>query len=206
MLIFAWRLMIRILPISFAGILPLLLVIHHTPAPTLTTSGRPGFSTCHLPCWAGISLSETPFREAIKIISANLPGWSLDIQASNTDISFLGQNQADQIGGAIYEDRTRVGQIRLDVSFPLWLLIEEFGTPYCVRSTRLPALKVEVVLVYWRLGDTAAVGVMTLKSFQKWYPGIQAETLILMRSYEQCTLIDAYPWRGFARLWTYQTD
>jgi hypothetical protein len=206
MAIFARQFMMRALPVFAASIVSILLITHNRALPALNTSGEPGFATCDLPCWAGVMPALTPFREALKIITANLPGWSLNVQASNAQIGFYGSLDEDRIGGVIYEDRGSVGRIRLDVNFPLWYLIEVLGSPYCVRANHLSSINLNVVLVYWRLGNMSVTGVVTLNPLEKWYPGTQTEALLMMTSYEQCALIDAHPWMGFARLWLYQTE
>lgn len=194
---------IRILPFFFAGIASILLIGHSTPR--IVTGGEPGFSTCRLPCWAGVVPHKTAFRDALKIVTANLPGWSLDAQSNNAQISFYGKQGENQIAGAIYEDRSLVGRIRLDIAFPLWYLIEELGRPSCVRAIDLPSPDVHIVVVYWRAADIAVMGIIGLESSEKWYPGARTQTLLTTTSNE-CMLPDSLPWRGFARLWSYQTD
>ncbi len=203
---FARLFTVRILSMFLAGIGSILLITHSSPPPSIVISGEPGFSACHLPCWAGITPHETVFKEALRNINASLPGWSLDVQRNNTQITFYGNHGENQIAGVIYEDRTFVGRIRLDVAMPVGYLIEELGRPYCVRTNYLSTLNENVVVVYWRLADATVMGIIRLDPLEDWYPGALTETLLVLTSNEECTLIDALPWVGFARLWLYQTD
>jgi hypothetical protein len=205
MLNFARLVTIRILPFFLVSIVSILLITHSSPPPSIVTSGEPGFSACRLPCWAGLLPQKTAFRDALKIITTNLPGWNLDVQANNAQMTFTGSHGEKRIGGIIYEDRSLVGRIRLDVAFPLWYLIEEFGRPYCVRVNYLSSLDADVVVIYWRLADMFVMAIIILEQSEKWYPGTRIETLLTISSNE-CTLLDARPWEGFARLWRYQTD
>jgi hypothetical protein len=198
--------MFRIWPVFCASVVSILLVNHANQPPGIINSGQPGFSICHLPCWAGVTPYETAFSEALKIITANLPGWSLNIQANNAQVSFSGQHSESRIDGIIDENRGLVGRMRLDVALPLGYFIEELGKPYCVRANHLTSIDVDVVVIYWHLGDKSVMGITTLNSSEKWYPGVIMEALVMLVSDEQCSLGDALPWMGFARLWRYQTD
>jgi len=205
MLNVARQFIIRLFPIFFAGAASILFIMHRVPLPTLTMI-EPGFSTCHLPCWAGVTLYETGFRDSVKIITANLPNWDVSVQGTNAQYGFYANQDQKQVGGVVYEDRGSVGRMRLDMIFPLRYLLDTLGRPYCVRANHLSSIDVDVVLVYWRLGDSAAVGVMKLDPPERWSPGVSIESLLILSSYEECSLFDAQPWRGFARLWHYQTN
>jgi hypothetical protein len=205
MLNLAWQVIFRLLAILVISISLILLIAQRGQPPSLAKSDQPGFSTCRLPCWAGVMLHQTAFRNALKTVTSNLPGLSLDIQATNAQITFITQGGKSQIAGVIYEDRGTVGSLRLDVTFPLWYLIEEFGRPYCVRANHLSLVDVNVIVIYWRLGDMTVIGVVTLDPEEKWYAGVQVETLLTMTSEDQCALVDAHPWMGFAALWLYDT-
>lgn len=206
MLNFVRLFIIRILSVFCVSLASILFIAHSSPPPSIATDGDPGFSSCHLPCWAGVTPYETAFQDALNTITTNLPGWSLDVQGNNSQFTFYSNHMTSAIGGMIYEDRGLVGRIWLDVSFPLWYLIEEFGKPYCVRANHLAPRNEDVVVVYWHLGDMSLAGIVNLEPSDEWFPGVLAEAILVIPSNEQCTLIDAFPWMGFAPLRMYQTE
>lgn len=169
------------------------------PAPPL--SRPPGFDACALPCWAGVVPGETPFTQAPERVSAHV---GADVAFRTTgDRLFFEIGPGPDLTGALYNDRGRVGSMRLEVGFPLWALMQTLGTPRCALAGALSGGQARVA-VYWDAEPGAQVaGLAVLNEADAWHPGTPTRTLLVLRDSDSCRDTGAAPWTGFAPLWRY---
>lgn len=186
-----------------AGIMALLLVsARRDPLPGIAASSQPGFSICALPCWAGLHPRETRFEDAIKLIIDNLREWRFEFGANNNQLTFSAQAGETPLAGTVYEDRGYVGGMLINAAFPQWMLLQELGRPYCVRTSHIATTDQETVVLYWRLEGLFILGISQIGP-DDWKLGSKTTALYIVASDDVCELPDAMPWRGFMPIWRY---
>jgi hypothetical protein len=180
----------------------LLLGLRSDQPPTLLRI--PDFAICDFPCWAGVVPTETLFARAPQILDSYLPTRSLDFNANLTQISFRSTEGIPLISGMIYGERDRVTALRLDVSLPLWTLIEALGKPTCARTARLSGIDRESITVYWETSTHTLLGLIVLENTSHWRPDVPIRYLLIAGVGDECALLNAPRWQGFAHIWYYR--
>lgn len=184
-----------------SGLLALVLVSIGSPGrPTLL--GITEFAVCDLPCWAGITPLETRFEASAQVMDSSLSHRSLDFRANNAQISFYTTEGIPQIDGVIFGERELVHTLRLEVSLPLWMLLEVLGSPTCARTERLSNVEKETMSLYWEMGTHTVTALLFLDKGQGWHPGVPTRYLFTGASAEDCQ--HALRWQGFAPVWHYR--
>lgn len=179
-----------------------LYTVRQSPLPALST--LPDFAACDLPCWAGVVPLETPFGEVVKIITVNLPHRRLNFRAYNTQISF--DSGSPPFFGMVYSDRGTVDAVRLEVSIPLWMLLDALGKPTCVRVSRIVTSFTDVMVLYWERSAHSLISIVLLDNPAEWSPGAPTDELLVTPFSNDCDLLNAPAWQGFARVWRYRVN
>lgn len=181
--------------------LAVLSVVRSTPASALLSNAL-GFNICDLPCWAGVVPGQTPFEQAAAQVSAHLGPHQVLFRTTGDRLAFEVRNGLE-MSGALYADRSLVGSIWLELSVPVWALIEMLGAPRCALVSPLSGSQSSLAL-FWDVGRGAQVvglAVLTAEA-QAWHPGTPVRTLLLLSS-GGCHERGALTWTGFAPLWRY---
>ncbi|MBZ0293225.1 MAG: hypothetical protein K8L99_11725 [Anaerolineae bacterium] len=167
-------------------------------------ASRPGFDICALPCWANLIPGETRYGDSSRTISEALPQADLDFFPSLMQVDFKILQDGETTYGAIYEDRGRIGGLRLEANTPVWQLLDLLGEPACVQSNQVLQNSMRVLTLYWMLETSSITGILTVSETGHWRPDQPVSTLFILYDVDPCVTRLTLPWRGFARLWLYQ--
>ena len=161
-----------------------------------------GFTTCTLPCFAGITPGQTPFDIVPDLLVRHVQSVDPRMIAGGASINFWAQWKSQQLGGLVRYADGVVGEMRFNVVLPLAEIITELGTPDCL----LPNTSSEanpVTVIFWERKQVSIAAVLSpdprginlnANTFALWLNAVQAN---------DCSRIGAVPWHGFAPLWDY---
>lgn len=167
----------------------------------------PGFAACALPCWAGITPGQIPYRMALRVLADHLPDMTLDFEPGLSQVNFVAQAPAaNPFYGAIYEDRGQVGGLRLEVRLPVWHLIAQLGRPRCVAVHRTVTLSTRIANIYWQSGEIYIWGFLAFEDGIQWGPDSHTTSLFILHSDDPCAQPGVAGWRGFAPLRLYEAE
>lgn len=164
------------------------------------------FTVCVLPCWAGVTPLETAFDRAAGLMDSNLAFREMDFRSNNAQIGFSTTQGVPQIYGVIYGDRGQVNALRLEISLPVWMLLDGLGTPTCARTVRLANTGKDSMTVYWEGETHTLLSVLLLGENEVWNPGAPTRYLFITAFNNECALLNAPAWQGFAQLWRYRVE
>ncbi|HLV35415.1 MAG TPA: hypothetical protein VKY59_09890 [Spirillospora sp.] len=163
----------------------------------------PGFDGCALPCWAGVTPSQTATGHAPQVMASHLAQTQLEFRTVVTQINFEATGPDAQFNGVIYDDRGVVGGLRFEVDVPLWKLLDALDTPACIRS-HPGADGREVVTVSWETQNNVVSGTIIVPTWRSWRPSARVSLLGVFTRYPACAAPGERPWHGFAPLWRYR--
>lgn len=163
----------------------------------------PGFRSCELPCWAGITPLQTDYTRVRETLVMGLAGMNVVARdyIGHTTFSASGAGLYE-LSGAVYENRGRVGDLRIDAAFPLWFLMNQLGTPVCV-STDPMSTNQATVTIYWQLDNVYVAGLVVVNRQNPWQADTATRAIYVFTANDACQRPGAYPWQGFAPLWFY---
>lgn len=167
-------------------------------------NGQPGYGLCALPCWANLIPGETRYGDSGRTLSDAMPQADLDFFPSLMQVDFRITLDGMMTYGTIYEDRGRIGGLRLEANIPVWEVLELLGEPACVQSNQVLQNRTRVLTLYWLLEKASITGVLTVADSGRWRPDQAVSTLFVLYDLDPCVAHFTLPWRGFAWLWLYQ--
>lgn len=187
------------------------------PLPLSQAAVEFGFAACDLPCWAGVTLFQTPIEVVIPLIEQHVTAdidvlrlsWQRPSQIMFDATSSSGEELEVYTGGG-YRNETAeeiADTMRFDLRLPLWHLILSMGEPTCVKVEQFTENTLSLTLL-WQ-SETLIASTSLLFFDNDWT--MYTETLNLNLSLpippewrglvdsEGCETTDS-PWLGFARL------
>lgn len=173
------------------------------PHPAVDDQINPGFDTCPLPCWAGITPAETRTDAVPRLITAHLPGMNVEFRGVVTQINFAATTPGQTLRGVVYDKRGLVSGIRLETHLPLWQVMELLGAPDCIRISQGTDGH-ELVAVSWQTEHHVISGTVLLPSPDVWQPSATISLLGIFEGYPACAAPGDYRWHGFAPIWQYR--
>jgi hypothetical protein len=180
-----------------------LLAVYQHPLPPLD---YPGFESCMLPCWGGITPGETRTADSPQVVVAQFTGAEFEFsQLGGMQTNFTVNSEEGRLDGVIYDDRGTVNSLRIMVRLPLWRLMETLGAPQCVSSQTYPDGG-ELVSLWWVNDNHTISSGVILPPPPEWNASAQVFTLAIFKDTERCNAPDVKPWRGFAPLWFYRLN
>ena len=161
-----------------------------------------GFTTCELPCFAGITPGQTPFDNVPGLLIRHVQSVDPRMIAGGASINFWAQSNNQQLGGLVRYADGLVGEMRFNVVLPLAEIINELGTPNCLLPNTSSNVK-SVMVIFWEREQVSIAAVLNpdahginpnADTFALWLNAVQAN---------DCSRVGAVPWHGFAPLWDY---
>lgn len=176
-----------------------------SPRPVLSSPAYTtyGFAACDLPCWAGITVGETPFADTVPISASNIAtrvaytiaGSSVFLWEDLDPFYFTGLLNA--------AGEETVGRIQLTVSLPADYLIERVGLPACVFSRRDFNGLSYTSTIYWSGVDWAAEASVNGTARSLFTPGATIKAFVLFSGTMLPCPKTTAPWIGAAAWWRY---
>jgi hypothetical protein len=162
---------------------------------------RFGFEACALPCYAGMTPGETPFRETGTLLINHVPALDPRVISSGTSLNFFARMTGQQLAGLVrYQSGGQVGEIRLNSVLPLDQVLMQLGAPDCILATTVD----RAPIIFWERGMVSVAAVLGMDN-SAYQPGANIFSLWLrVATPPDCTLRGARSWQGFAPLWVYQ--
>ncbi|MBN8634642.1 MAG: hypothetical protein J0M07_04910 [Anaerolineae bacterium] len=162
-----------------------------------------GFAACDLPCWAGITVGETPFGATVPITAQNIPrriaytiaGSSVFLWEDVDPYYFTGLLSAAGV--------ETVGRIQLTVSLPADYLLERLGLPACVFSVRDFNGLSYTSTIYWSGADWVVEASVSSPARSLFTPGATIKAVVLFSGTMQPCPKTTAPWIGAAAWWRY---
>lgn len=162
--------------------------------------GNLGFEACRLPCWAGITPGLTPFAQANRLMAEYLPNFSVPTFLTTSNLTFQSITSEPAIAGTLYYDEAGVSEIHLDVSLPVWYLLDTLGAPDCVWLSS--ASGPTVMSIYWEKNNLSIAALLIFEGRTAWT--LEMPTHFLqMTTNLSCGVAGMLPWMGFAPAWRY---
>lgn len=169
-----------------------------------------GFAACALPCWAGITVGQTPSGAVIERLAAGLPVFSNYMQAGDA-VLLLGSQAETMLNGVItYERRgvVRAIEFNLAPALPADALIDRLGAPDCLITSVEVSNGLRTSVVYWESGDfwLSAWVWGGLDGMLSGGGTIYAVTMTATQTADDspCQQNRAIRWKGIALWWRYE--
>lgn len=199
--ILLFRVLLKMLLVSVLCCTAVIVWATRTPGSTAVWT-RFGFETCALPCFAGMTPGETPFRETGTLLMNHVPALDPRVISSGTSLNFFARLPGQQLAGLVrYQTGGQVGEIRLNAVLPLDQVLMQLGTPDCI----LVATVDRAPIIFWERGSVSIAAVLA-ENTNALKPATSIFSLWLRVAVPpDCTLRGARLWQGFAPLWVYQT-
>lgn len=154
---------------------------------------------CVLPCWGGLTPGQTNFTEVGEILTAQFAPMNPYPSLTNSVISFGIDTPRQHIGGLVYYNRGRVGDMLLTIKLPFSVLMDALGTPDCVDQ---PLMRTRTLIVYWARGTAFIKTLLVTDERGRLTMDMQAQDLHIGSAEIPCA--GRIPWRGFAPIWRYR--
>jgi hypothetical protein len=158
----------------------------------------PGFDACQLPCWAGITPSETEFDQAVHILQANIPDARTLVKQAVISFGTIVENSV--LSGGVYAVEEKVSTIQLNVVLPLHELMQTLGSPDCVRVLTSPSSP-DWMMLYWTRGKLIVKTLLAANPWGRLEVDSTAQSLEIGPEDGSCR--SALHWQGFAPVWSY---
>jgi hypothetical protein len=162
----------------------------------------PEFSTCALPCWAGVEPLRTQTADVALLMTTHLPHLTIEFRRIVTQLHFTARGPQGDFAGVIYDNRGQVSGMRLEVSLPLWPLLATLEQPRCARALRGPDGQA-IAALSWETADHVINATVFLNQQEKLQPDAQVRLLSIFERYRACDAPGERPWRGFGPIWLY---
>lgn len=159
-----------------------------------------GFTTCALPCWAGITPGQTSFEKAYALLDEYIPALHTSLLTEDTDITMTASSPQQLASGVLYNRDGLVDSIRLNVQMPLGQLLLSLGAPDCFIYTPSSTSRSGGITVYW-VRDEGLIAALMLPSEQPIQPNSSIQVIALNIGLHNCDRETMFPWRGFSPRW-----
>lgn len=198
--ILVFRVLLKILVVCVVCSITVVVWANRIPSSDIAWS-RFGFETCALPCYAGISPGETPFRGTGTLLINHVPALDPRVISSGTSLNFFARLPSQQLAGLVrYQTGGQVGEIRLNAVLPLDQVLMQLGAPDCILAATVD----RAPIIFWVRGEVSVAAVLSLDA-NPYKPGASVFSLWLRVAVpSDCTLRGARSWQGFAPLWVYK--
>jgi len=161
-----------------------------------------GFAACALPCWAGITVGETPFSDTVTRTAASIPALTSHTIAGSP-VFLWGNADPYFFSGRVYVGGETVGRVELNLNLPADYLIARFGLPLCVLSGPDLNTTTHLSAIYWTGGDWVAAAFVNGNARTLFTPSATIYSFTVFNgSMTPCPKTTA-PWRGAAVWWRY---
>ncbi len=161
-----------------------------------------GFAACELPCWAGITVGETPFADTVALTAASVPALTSHTIAGSP-VFLWGTADPYYFSGLVYLGETTVGRVELSLKLPADYLIARFGLPACVLSGPDVNQAGHLSAIYWGGADWVAAAFVNGSANGLFGPAATIYAFSVFRgNMSPCPKTTA-PWRGAAAWWRY---
>ena len=182
----------------------------YIPIPQPDYWDRFGFSTCELPCYAGMTPGMTSFEQVPMLLDQNVPALLRSVLVSGSQINFMAVYDPYAASGLIQPAMGTVGRIQLSLRVELIDLIERLGVPDCVWVDPNPA-ELETIVLYWSvdrvvIGATVAEPLFQPPTFSQWWNHFNVIGMVFSIDNPEAPLCSdpaVVGWHGFAPVWRY---
>ncbi len=167
-----------------------------------------GFSACQLPCFAGITPAETPFRDVSTLLMRHIPALDPRLMHSGSAIHFQAalwrtQDSPKQLNGLVRYDRgTTVSEVRVSTSVPLELVFAQLGAPDCILPGGAFSTQQSMV-IFWERGAISVAAVLGRGENRVRLNGDAYALWLRAVNPPDCAMRGSLRWRGFAPVWAY---
>ena len=189
-------------------------------------SGTLGFGVCAPPCWAGITVGQTPLADVSARFEANIPALQKQIDFASNGAVYWGVSEGStlrQVRTAAFSGNllaqagaNEVTYIHLNLDVPLWYLLLTLGDPLEVEVHQpFPdSDRVEMVL-HWLLPGASAAATLHVPTADDWGVNATASSLtfalpesagVYGRSIRSFQLVGRVNWQGFVPFARYVDD
>ena len=161
-----------------------------------------GFAVCDLPCWAGITVGETPAADLLPLVQANIPTL-MDYNITVQQLYIWNASDQSRSDAIISYSPGYAELITLNLYAPPNHLVDLLGMPDCVTGVRNLFFGTDYILTW--MGDKGVTAGM-FGELVDLFSGKHVVHVLVIDMYVgqmSCEQYGAIPFRGIAPWWRY---